>query len=177
MSNRLSALHRRLAHNERGFTMVELLIVLIVLSILMTIAVPSYLSFKDKARKNAAASNLQNVVLALNAYANDNFAGAATANDPDWNGTDAKGTGTNADNGFHDAWTGHTLLSLLQAKYNPALASFTINPAGYTPTPNDNTDYCIYTTVGPWYAAKRASDTSITVGKTLTIGAQTCSAS
>jgi prepilin-type N-terminal cleavage/methylation domain-containing protein len=177
MSNRLSTIRSRLARDERGFTMVELLIVMITLGILFTIAVPSYLSFKDKARKNAAAANLHLVVQALNAYSNDNFAGAATSNDPDWNGTDAAGTGTNADSGFHNGWTGHSMLSLLQAKYNPALPSFTINPAGYTPSPNDNTDYCIYTTVGPWYAAQCASDGTTTVGTTMTIGPQTCAAS
>ena len=177
MSNRPSTIRSRLARDERGFTLLELLIVMIVLGIVMAIAVPSYLTFKDRARKNAAAANLRNVVEALSAYANDNFAGAATSNDPDWNGTDAKDTGTNADSGYHDAWVDHSLLSLLQAKYNPALPSFTIDPAGYMPTPNDTTDYCIYTTVGPWYAARKASDSTTTVGKTMTIGPQTCSAS
>jgi prepilin-type N-terminal cleavage/methylation domain-containing protein len=175
--NRLHSIRLRLARDERGFTLIELLIVMIILGIVLTIAAPSYLSFKDKGRKTAAASNLRNVVEVLTAYENDNFSRASTSSDPDWNGTDAVGTGTNADSGFHDGWASHTLLSLLQAKYNPALASFTINPAGYTPTPSDATDYCIYTTVGPWYAARMASSQTTTVGKTMTIGAQTCTAS
>ena len=177
MFNRLHSIRLRLARDERGFTLIELLIVMIILGIVLTIAAPSYLSFKDKGRKTAAASNLRNVVEVLTAYENDNFSRASTSSDPDWNGTDAVGTGTNADSGFHDGWASHTLLSLLQAKYNPALASFTINPAGYTPTPSDATDYCIYTTVGPWYAARMASSQTTTVGKTMTIGAQTCTAS
>jgi prepilin-type N-terminal cleavage/methylation domain-containing protein len=175
--NQLHSTRLRLARDERGFTLVELLIVLIILGILLTIAAPSYLSFKDKGRKTAAASNLRNVVEVLTAYENDNFAKASTSSDPDWNGTDAAGTGTNADSGYHNGWTGHTLVSLLQSKYNPSLASFTVNPAGYTPTPSDATDYCIYTTVGPWYAARMASSQTTTVGKTMTIGAQTCTAS
>ena len=161
--------------DEEGFTLIELLIVLILLGIILAVAVPSYLSFKDKGRKTAAAANLRSVVEALNSYANDNFAGASTSNDPDWNGTDAAGTGTNADSGYHDAWTSHTMLSLLQAKYNPALPSFTFDPTGYTPSPNDSTDYCIYTSIGPWYAARKSSSQTATVGKTMTLG--TCTAS
>ena len=177
MSNPLRPICRRLAHEERGFTLLELLIVVIVLGILTSIALPSYLSFKDKSRKTAAAANIRNIVEALNAYTNDNFAGASTSTDPDWNGTDASGTGTNADSGWHDGYTGHTMFALLKAKYNPAIATFTINPAGYSPSPNDSTDFCIYATVGPWYAARRASDTTTTVGKTMTVGPSTCAAS
>lgn len=164
MSNRLSAIRLRLARDERGFTLLELMIVVIVLGILIAVAGPTYLSFKDKARKSAAAANLRNVVEALNAYANDNFAGASTSTDPDWNGTDAKNTGTNADNGWHNGYSGKTMLDLLKAKYNPALPSFTINN-GYTPSPSDSGDYCIYTTSGVWYAARKSTDTTTSVGK------------
>jgi prepilin-type N-terminal cleavage/methylation domain-containing protein len=173
--NRLYTIRQRLAREEHGFTLIELLIVIIILGIILAIAVPSYLSFKDKGRKTAAASNLRNVSEVLTAYENDNFPGASTSTDPDWNGTDAAGVGTNADGGYHNGWAGHTMLSLLQAKYNPALASFTINPAGYTPAPDDATDFCIYTTSGPWYAARKSSSRVTTVGKLMTLS--TCTAS
>jgi prepilin-type N-terminal cleavage/methylation domain-containing protein len=176
VSNRFRPIARRLARDERGFTLLELLIVVIVLGILTSIALPSYLSFKDKGRKTAAAANMRNILEALNAYTNDNFAGASTSTDPDWNGTDAAGTGTNADSGWHNGYTGKTMYDLLKAKYNPSIASFTFDPSGYSPSPSDSTDYCIYLTVGPWYAARRGSDTTTTVGKVMTIGPSTCSA-
>ena len=166
----------RLLKEERGFSLLELLIVMIVLGILLTIAAPSYLSFKDRGRKATASANLRQAVQALGMYANDNFASASTANDPDWNGTDAAGTGTNADNGWHNAFSGQTMVARLKAKYNAGLPStYTWNPAGFTPTPSDTTDYCIYITNGAWYAAARGSTGVTSIGKTLTLSSCTAS--
>ena len=64
----LSNLRQRLARDERGFTLIELLVVLIIIAVLLAIAVPSYLGFKDKAEARAAGSNVRAAVPAGEAY-------------------------------------------------------------------------------------------------------------
>jgi type IV pilus assembly protein PilA len=57
--------------SERGFTLVELLIVIIVLGILVAIAVPSYLSFRTKAQSAASQSNVRSAIPAAESWYQD----------------------------------------------------------------------------------------------------------
>ena len=61
----------RLAYNQDGFTLLELLIVIVVLSILMTIAVPTYVGFKVRANNAAAKSTIREAVPSAEVYYND----------------------------------------------------------------------------------------------------------
>lgn len=101
----VGGLRGRLAKEESGFTLIELLVVLVIIGVLLAIAVPSYLGFKQRAEKRAADSNVRAAIPAMEAYYSDN-------------GTYAGAT-----------------LGVLQASYDAGLASVTISglsTTGYT---------------------------------------------
>jgi prepilin-type N-terminal cleavage/methylation domain-containing protein len=171
----LRALAHRLAREESGMTLVELLIVTAIIGILTSVATPSYLGLRDNANKAAASANVYAIVPDIEWYAFDNFAGSNPSRDPDYNGADAAYTGTNGDEGYSDLWAGHDFISILQSKYDPSIktANYTWDPNGWSPAAGYTTatDFCVYTAVGQWYGAKHGSSGAITTGRTMHLGA------
>jgi prepilin-type N-terminal cleavage/methylation domain-containing protein len=164
MTSHLVARVQRRLEGEEGFTLIELSIVLLLLGILVTIALPSYLQLQDRANKTAAKQDLSQAMRAVNAYANDNYASSPA--DPD-------ASISTTDNGYSNI-----SLTALSTKYDASLAGLAngvliINPAGFTTA--SATDFCLTATVGRWTAVQHGPGGSINVGTVFTAGS--CSVS
>jgi prepilin-type N-terminal cleavage/methylation domain-containing protein len=159
----LIASARRRLESEDAFTLVELTIVLLILGILLTIAVPSYLTFKDNANKTAAKADVATAARSVISYGADNYPNSP--NDPD-------AAASTSDNGYTNL-----NLTYLATKYDASIpttpgAPYVINPAGFT---GSATDFCLTAAIGRWIAVQHGPGTPVSVGTLFTPG--TCTVS
>lgn len=61
----------RHAHTEDGFTLVELLVVVLIIGILITIGLPTFLGARERAMERSAQADIRNAFLAEKAYYTD----------------------------------------------------------------------------------------------------------
>ncbi len=72
---------RRGLNRDEGFTLIELMVVVMIIAVLIAIAIPSFLGFRKSAQDRSAQSELRNVLLSEKAYWLDNGDYTETAAD------------------------------------------------------------------------------------------------
>ncbi len=72
---------RRGLNKDEGFTLIELMVVVMIIAVLIAIAIPSFLGFRKSAQDRSAQSELRNVLLSEKAYWLDNGQYTETAAD------------------------------------------------------------------------------------------------
>ncbi len=75
----LQALRQRVERDEEGFTLIELMVVVLIIAILIAIAIPTFLGARQRAQDRAAQSNLRNALTAEKTYYTDNQAYTASS--------------------------------------------------------------------------------------------------
>jgi len=65
--------HNRSARSQGGFTLIEIMVVVVIIGVLGAIVVPQFMSRPDQAKVTAAHTDIQAIATALEMYRLDNF--------------------------------------------------------------------------------------------------------
>ena len=105
----LATLRKRFDRDdEEGFTLIELMVVVLIIAILLAIAIPTFLGARERAQNRAAQSDLRNALAAEKVFYTDNetYTGASADIDAIEPALDYTGSSLAAAKGFVSLSTG-----------------------------------------------------------------------
>ena len=70
----INSIKERLGREDEGFTLIELMVVVLIIAILLAIAIPTFLGARNSANARSAQSNLRNALTAEQSYYTNNQA-------------------------------------------------------------------------------------------------------
>jgi len=129
---------------KKGFTLIELMIVIAIIAILAAVLVPNFMRAREASRLTACKSNLKNISTAVETYSND------------WDGLYPGGTGGIASITKIESGSSNTSIKTLQDDYIQKTTKCPTAKEHYFFSQTQSVRYWIYCA-----AAKKANQTSV----------------